>query len=134
MAPDRTGWRSARGRWVAIRVELVEEVRAALLLVGLADRGRRGPQALERAEEPPVGLVGPAHVPAPPPARAAQGVEPPVVADARVRVALDVVAPQLRQPGPRVEEPWPAGDDPCDGGPPLLLGCGQRLGERGERL
>src|SRR5688500_19447414 len=65
---------------VPVRLELVQELRAALLFVDLADGGRGLPQAVERPQEPPVGLVGPAHVARAPPARGPEGVEAAVVA------------------------------------------------------
>ncbi len=56
-----------------LRVELAQEQVAALLLVGLPDGAGREPQRIERAEEPPVRLVAPAHVPRATPARGAAG-------------------------------------------------------------
>ena len=82
--------------------------RAALLLVVLADGAGRGAQCLEGAQEPTVGLFTPAHIARAPPARRAQGVEAPVIADPGERVALDLVVAQLGQGRPRVEAAGPA--------------------------
>src|SRR5207247_2522180 len=97
------------------RVELVEELGAAGLLVGLADATGLAPEAVEGPEEPEVLGVGGPHVAGAPPAGLAQGVEPPVVADPEGGVALDVVAGVLAEPGPAVEEPGEAGDHGGDG-------------------
>src|SRR5437588_4782056 len=51
---------------VPIRIELMEELVAALGLVVLADLVRHRPEAVEGPQEPAVGGVAPAHVPAPP--------------------------------------------------------------------
>src|SRR5262245_54599777 len=77
------------------RVELTEELGAAQLLVFLADRARRPPEAVERAQEPLVGRVAPADIARAAPPRLAQPVEAAVVADAEVRVGLDIVAGEL---------------------------------------
>ena len=92
------------------RLELVEELGAAGLLVGLADRRRAAAQAVERAEEPAVGLVPPPHVARAPPARLPEPVEAAVVADPEARVGLDRVAGELAQAGPAVEEAGPPRD------------------------
>ena len=96
-----------------VGVELAEELGAAFLLVGLADGGRRVAQAFEGAEEAAVALVGPAHVPRSPPSRGAQRIEAAVVADAEAGVGLDVVAPQLAQLGPGVDEARERGGYAC---------------------
>src|SRR5205823_8741099 len=94
-----------------VRVELTEEVGAPLLLVGLAD-GARGPaQPVEGAQEAAVALVPPPHVARSSPARLAQAVEAPVVADAVARVGLDVVPGQVTEAGPPLEEPGPPRHD-----------------------
>ena len=77
---------------VPVGFELVQELAAAGLLVGLADRRRRLTKAGERPEEPAVGLVPPPHVARATPPRLAEPVEAPVVAHPEVRVRLDVVA------------------------------------------
>src|SRR5262249_45174044 len=87
-----------------LRVELAEELDAALLLVAFADRAHRHAQPVEGAQEPLVRRMAPPDVARAAPARLAQPVEAPVVADAEVRVGLDVVAGELAEPGPRVEE------------------------------
>src|SRR3954468_23759666 len=86
------------------RVQLEQELRTAGLLVGLADRRGGGAQAVERPQEPPVGLVLEAHVPAAAPAGLAQLVEPAVVADTEARVRVDRVLGELAEAGPAVEE------------------------------
>ena len=83
--------------------------RSAAASSALADRLGGPAQALERAEEAAVRLVAPAHVARAAPARLAQAVEPAVVADAEVRVGLDVVAREPSELRPRVEEARPAG-------------------------
>src|SRR6478672_1898288 len=74
----------ALGRAVA------QELRAACLLVALADGTGGAGERRERPQEAPVGLVRPRHRALPAPARLAQRVERPVVAGAGVRVGLDV--------------------------------------------
>ena len=91
---------SVRSMPVPRRLELVEELVAAGLLVGLADGRRTRAQPVERAEEAPVGLVLPPHVARAPPAGLAQPVEAAVVADPEVRVRLDRVAGELDRGGP----------------------------------
>src|SRR4029453_16408099 len=84
------------------RVELAEELGAALLLVVLTHGGGGGAQPFQRAEEALVGRVPPPHVARSAPTRLAQPVETAVVADAEVRIRLDVVAGELSEPGPRI--------------------------------
>ncbi|MCU1468584.1 MAG: putative phosphomutase, family [Actinomycetia bacterium] len=114
----------AAGRVVGVK--LPQEFGAPLRLVGLADGFGRTAQAVERAQETPVRLVAPPHVSGSAPARLAQPVEPTVVADAEVRVGLDVVAPEASELGPRIEVARPAGADVGDGvAPPVDPGeCG----------
>ena len=70
-------------------VELGQELRAALGLVGLADGLGGTAQAVEGAEEAGVLRVGPADVAGAPPAVGPQAVEAPVVADPVGGVGLD---------------------------------------------
>src|SRR3954452_7518052 len=88
-------------------VQLVEEFVAALGLVDLADGLGRRTQPFERAQESPIGLVVPAHVAGAAPSRLPEAIEAAVVADAEVRVRLDVVARELPEARPRVEEARP---------------------------
>src|SRR5436190_23822770 len=83
-----------------LRVELAEELGAAVSLVVLADGVGGAPEPVQRAEEAAVGLVAPAHVARPSPARLAEAVEAAVVADAEIGVGLDVVPAEFAQPGP----------------------------------
>src|SRR3954449_10239215 len=95
---------------VPVRVQLVEELLAALLFVAFAYACRRRPQAVERAQKTAVRLVLPPHVPRAAPSRGAQRVEPAVVADAEVGVRLDVRSGRRRQfpqRGTPGEEPGP---------------------------
>src|SRR5262245_63746518 len=89
-------------------VELAEELRATLLLVVLADRGGAGAQAVQGAQETLVGRVTPPDVARAAPPGLAQPVEPAVVTHPEVGVRLDVVASQLPEPRPSVEEAGPA--------------------------
>src|SRR4051812_16015291 len=92
------------------RIELSQEQRAPLLFLVLTDgRGAR-PQALERTQEPTVGVVGPTHEPGASPSVRAQPVEPAVIADAKRSVRLDVITPELPETRPRVEKARPARD------------------------
>src|SRR5205823_13663363 len=102
------------------RVELAQELGAPLLLVVLADRGGGDAQPVERPEEALIGRVRPPHVARSPPTRLAQAVEAAVVADPEARVRLDVVAGELPEAGPCIEEPGPARDDLRHGGSPVL--------------
>src|SRR5205823_8888575 len=102
------------------RVELAQELGAPLLLVVLADRAGGGVEPVERPEEALIGRVAPSHVARPSPTRLAEPVEATVVADPEARVRLDVVAGELSEPGPRIEEPGPARHHVRDGGSPLL--------------
>ena len=88
-----------------VRVELCQEVPAALLLVDLSDLRRHGSQPGEGPQEPPVGGVRPPHVAAAPPTRGAEPVQPAVVADAVVGVGLDVVTAPVTELGPRLQAP-----------------------------
>jgi len=115
-------------------VELVEELRAALLLIVLTDGGGRGAQPVQRAEKALVGRVPPPHVARSAPTRLAQPVETAVVADPEVRVRLDVVAGKLSESGPRVEEPGPARDDVRHRRSPILGVDRQRGVEGGQRV
>ena len=103
----------------------MEEQGAALLLVDLTDRRGGAPQRLEGPQEAAVGLVAPADIARAPPTGAAEGVETAVVADPGVGVGLDVIAGQLRQPGPGVEEAGLAGGDGGDGVAPLVGRTGE---------
>src|SRR5690606_39169689 len=77
-------------RWSG-RVELGEELGAALGLIVLAD-GLGGPaEPVERAQEAGVLGVDPPHVTRAPPAVGAEAIEPPVVADPVGGVGLDLV-------------------------------------------
>src|SRR5260370_42138724 len=105
-----------------LRVELVEELCAPLLLVVLADRAGGGAQPVERPEEPLICRVPPPHVARAPPTGLAEPVEAPVVADPEARVRLDVVAGELPKAGPRIEEPGPARNHVRRGGSPKLRG------------
>src|SRR3712207_8154360 len=104
--PDRDGQRLSgrRGRHLAAvsagrptvsrrqgGVAVAQQLGAALLLVGLADRLRGAGQHRHTAQEATVGLVRPRHRAVPLPAVAAQRVETAVVAGAGVRVRLDDV-------------------------------------------
>src|ERR1700730_3083162 len=111
-------WGCLRGkppRLAALRapfgVELAQELGASLLLVALADRGGGGAQPVERPEEALIGRVPPPDVARSPPTRLAQPVEAAVVPDSEARVCLDVVAGELSEAGPRIEEPGPTRDD-----------------------
>ena len=111
----------------------MEELVAAGFLVAFTDRGGTGAQAVERAEEPPVGGVLEAHVPRAPPPRLPQPVEAPVVPDPEAGVCLHRVARELTEPGPAVEEPGPIRDHggdrvAADG----AIGLRQRRLEAGE--
>src|ERR1700716_1646162 len=76
-------------------VELAEELRAALLLVRLA-QGRGGlAQSVERPEKAPVGLFRPAHVARAPPPGGPERVQAPVIPHAEAGVGLHVVPGQL---------------------------------------
>ena len=95
------------------RVELAEEQRAALGCSSsspIAAGGRSRPASARR--KPAVVVVRPAHVAAPPPAVGPQAVEATVVADPERGVALDVVAAELAEPGPAVEERGASGPRP----------------------
>src|SRR3712207_8877133 len=74
------------------RVAVAQQLGAALLLVGLADRLRGSGQRGEAAEEATVGLVRPRHRAVALPAVATQRVQAAVVAGAGVGVGLDGVA------------------------------------------
>ena len=91
--------------------------------VGFADRFGRTAQPVERAQEPAIRLVLPAYIAAAPPTGLPQAVQPAVVADAVVRVALDVVAPERAELRPRVEEARPARAHGRDGVAPFGFGC-----------
>ncbi len=106
-----------------IGVQLAAEFGAALGLVALADRFGRGAQAVERPEEAAVRLVTPPYVARSPPPRLTEPVEAAVVADAKVRIRLDVVAAESSQLRPRVEETGPPRADIGDGVPPSVDLC-----------
>ena len=57
-----------------------------------------------------------------------------MVPDAEVRVRLDVVTRELTEPGPRVEEPRPAGAHVGDRVAPALDRTGERGAQRVERV
>src|SRR6476660_5592680 len=84
---------------------VAEELRAAGLLVALADGAGGAGERRERPQEAPVGLVRPRHGTLPAPAGLAERVERPVVARAGVRVGLDVAVTVgervLGEDGPR---------------------------------
>src|SRR5205807_4465880 len=92
-------------RAAPVGVELAQEELAPLLLVGLADAAGHAGQPGEAAKEAAVGRMAPPHVPRSPPSRPPQRVQAPVVPDAEVGVGLDVVAGQLAQPGPALQDP-----------------------------
>ena len=122
------------GSAVPAGVQLVQELVAPLRLVDLADGLRRRPQTFERAQEAAVGLVVPPDVSRSAPARLAQAVEAAVIADAEVRVRLDVVARELPEPRPRVEELRPARTHVGDCFAPTPDGAVQRGAQRVERV
>lgn len=103
----------------------MQELVAARLFVGFADLGRSVAQPVERAEKTAVGLVRPPHVPAAPPARLAEPIEPSVIADSEARVRLGVVSCELAEARPAVEETGPSGDDGGHGIPPTVVGLGE---------
>ncbi len=76
---------------------------AALRLVGFADLGGGALQAGQCPEEPPVRLVLPAHVAAPPPPVGPQRVETPVVAHPVGGVLLDHIASCVTEQGPSLQ-------------------------------
>src|SRR5260370_1030775 len=106
-----------------LRVELVEELCAPLLLVVLADRAGGGAQPVERPEEALICRGPPPHVARAPPTGLAEPVQAPVVADPEARVRLDVAAGELPEAGPRTAGPGPARHpDPQPGSPqPTML-------------
>ena len=73
---------------------------------------------------------GPAHVARPPPPVGAQGVEATVVADAVVRVALDLVAAHGRRAPPTRRGTGASGRRPRRGRPAGVAVEGERVGER----
>ena len=105
-------------------------------LVGLADarrRPRRRPASARR--NPRLVSWSPPHVARAAPAGLAQPVEAAVVADPEARVRLDVVAGELAEPGPAVEEPGPARDDGGDRvAARVRSGAASAARERGERV
>jgi probable phosphomutase (TIGR03848 family) len=119
---------------IPVGLELIEELGAALRFVDLVDCSRAGAQPVEGAQEATVGLVGPAHVARAAPPRLAQPIEPAVVTDAVTGVRLDVVARELAQARPGVEEGRPPGGDRGDRGATRVLGLGQRGSERRHRV
>ena len=105
-------------------IELGEEQRAAFLLVVLADAARRHLQAVQGPQEPPVLLVVPTHEPLPrhPLARSRSS---PRWYPTRSGVGLDIVAGELTEPGPSVEESRPVGQRPRDAPPAVVRRPGQ---------
>ena len=77
-------------------------------LVELADRLGRGPQALDRAEKPAIGVALPPDVARTAPSRLPKTVQPAVIRDTEVRVRLDVVTREVSELCPCVEELRPA--------------------------
>ena len=109
-----------------LRVELTEEDRAPLLLVDLADGAGETAERVEHVEEVAVRGVTSPHVSGSARAGGTELVEPAVVADAGVRVPLDVVAGELRSAPARRRNagarqrpprPPPAGRVPARGEP-----------------
>ncbi len=78
-------------------IELSEEDAHPFGLVGLTDLCGHLAEAAQAAEETPVRLVGPAHVPRASPAVGTQGVETTVVPDAIGGVPLDRVATMVAE-------------------------------------
>jgi hypothetical protein len=109
---------------VPLGVKLAKEQLAPLLLRSFADGSRRRAKSVEGAQEAPVGLVAPAHVPRTPPSGAAQGVQTPVITNAGVSVRFDVVAGGPGQPGPAIEIGGVGGHDRGQG---LPLVAGRQL-------
>ncbi len=112
-----------------IRVQLAQEFRAALRLVGFSDGVGRGAEAVERTQEAAVRLVAPAHVAGAPPAGLAEPVESAVITHPEICIGLDVVTTEATQLRPRVEEARPACADVGDGVPPAV-DLGQRAAQR----
>ena len=96
-------------------VELVEELGAASLLVGLTNGAGCPAEAVDRPKEPLVLRVSPAHVPRPAPSGRPESVQATVVADPVVGVGLHVVAPGITEVGPGVEEARERRDHLCQG-------------------
>src|SRR4051794_22164023 len=71
------------------RIAVAQQLDAALLFLGLADRLGRLCQRCDAPQEAAVGLVRPRHRPVSLPPVSAQGVQPPVVAGAGVGVGRD---------------------------------------------
>src|SRR5260370_35151805 len=88
-----------------LRVELVEELCAPLLLVVLADRAGGGAQPVERPEEALIGRVPPPHVARAAPTGLAEPVEAPVAADPEAGVRLDLLAGELPEAAPPTRDP-----------------------------
>jgi histidine triad (HIT) family protein len=86
-----------------IRVELAQELRAPLGLIGLSDRGRLASQSLKRPQEPSIALVLPTDIPRAPPPRVPQGVQPAVVSDAVIGVGLDRIGRHVTQRHPGID-------------------------------
>jgi len=74
---------------------LGDEVAAAFRFIGLADACRHLLQSAQRTKKASVRLVLPPDVATPPPPVGAQRIEAAVIADAVIRVALDVVSSEL---------------------------------------
>lgn len=108
---------------------MLEEQVATLRFVDLADGRCHVTQTAQRTQETTIRLVGPAHVPAPAPATAAQSIEPSVVPDAEIGVLLDVVASQFSQTCPGVEAAGMTSGDRGHRGTPFGIGHGQSLVE-----
>ena len=94
------------------RVELEQELAAALGLVGLPDLGRHQHRArAAHRRKPWLPGARPAHVAGATPAVGAQGVEAAVVADPVGGVALDHVAPVVAERRPALQQARVVGDD-----------------------
>ena len=87
------------------RIELLQELCTTLGLVVFADFACHLSEAAKRTKKAMVRRLGPPHVARTPPSARPQRVEPPVVADAVCRIALDRVASEIAEFGPAGEEP-----------------------------
>jgi len=85
------------------RVELSQELAAALILVDLADGTSAALQPMNRSQEAQVRLVLPAYEPTTSPPIGPKGVEPPVIANSERGVTLDCVSAMAAEFGPAVE-------------------------------
>lgn len=92
-------------------IELPEEQGTPFGFVVLSDAFGGIGQSGEAAEEPSVVLVDPSDMAAPPPAVGSETIEASVIADPVGGIGLDIVAAELAEAGPTVEEPRMVGDD-----------------------